>query len=126
MNNRFGSVRVKQLPETLDCEYARLLLSELSKTDRPSIVLDCSNMRQMDRGSSLLLLRCLEEAIKSNGDVKLAEVPNGARRVLERTGMGRLFELFDTTADAVNSFRRLPIDLGSHSFDSLQTSENAA
>ena len=35
------------------------------------MVLDCSNVRQLDRAGIQVLLRCLEEAMKRNGDVKL-------------------------------------------------------
>jgi anti-anti-sigma factor len=129
MRLRVSTVTVKQLPETLNVKYVRTFIGELENVDRPRIVLDCSKIRQMDRSGSLLLLWCLEEAMKSNGDVKLAEVPNGARAILECTGVDRLFEIFNTTIDAVNSFRRLPVDAASHPLvlcDSLQVSENAA
>jgi anti-anti-sigma regulatory factor len=120
---------VKQLPEILDLKYAERLIGELDHIDRPRIVLDCSRIRRMDRIGSLLLIYCLEKALKNNGDVKLAEVPDGARAILQRTGVDRLFEVFNTTADALNSFCRLPIDSASHPLalpNSLQGSENAA
>ena len=74
--------------------------------DRPCIVLDCSQVRQMNRSAIHLLLCCLEEAMKRNGDVKLAGITAGSGRLLERTGVDRLFEMFDTNVEAVNSFRR--------------------
>jgi anti-anti-sigma regulatory factor len=40
--------------------------------DRAYIVLDCSKVGVMDRSAIYLLLCCLEEAMKRNGDVKLA------------------------------------------------------
>jgi len=52
------------------------------------------------------LLCCLEEAMKRNGDVKLAAIPDGVRALLEHTGAGRVFEGFDTTAEALDSFCR--------------------
>jgi len=48
---------------------------------------------------------CLEEAIKHNGDVKLAELPAGSDSILELTGVNRLFDIFDTAAAAVHSFQ---------------------
>ncbi len=42
--------------------------------------------------------------MKRNGDVKLASIPPAAAAILELTRVGRLFETFDSTADAVNSF----------------------
>jgi hypothetical protein len=56
-----------------------------------------------------LLLCCLEEAMKRNGDVKLAAIPAGAEATVE---LIRLFEIFETSADAVKSFR-LPLEVAS-------------
>jgi hypothetical protein len=47
--------------------------------------------------------------MKRNGDVKLASIPPGATAILELTRVDRLFEAFDSTADAVNSFLQFPI-----------------
>lgn len=45
--------------------------------------------------------------MKRNGDVKLAAVPPVGAGLLELTGVKRLFDIFDTTAEAVNSFHHL-------------------
>ena len=74
--------------------------------DRPYVVLDCSNVERLDRSVVEVLLCCLEEAIKRNGDVKLASIPSGADAILELTGVNRLFEIFDTAAGAVHSFHQ--------------------
>jgi anti-anti-sigma regulatory factor len=55
-----------------------------------------------------LILRCLEEAMKRNGDARLSSVREEDKEVLERTGVSRLFEVFDTEADALQSFHQLP------------------
>ena len=117
MTPRVCAVAVKQLPETLNVKQGRLFLGELESCmniDRPCIVLDCSKVRRLDRAGVHLLLCCLEEAMKRNGDVKLAEVAAGARATLELTGVDRIFEIFDTSADAIGSFARLPVDASSH------------
>jgi anti-anti-sigma factor len=106
-------VAVKQLPEKLSVKQGRLFVREVEsclKTDRPRVVLDCSRVRQLDSAGIQVLLRCLEEAMKRNGDVKLAAIPPGAAAILELTRVDRLFETFDNTADAVNSFRRFPTE----------------
>jgi len=104
-------VVVKQVPEMVNKECGRRFFKELESCmniDRPSIVFDCSRVRKMDKAAVYLLLCCLEEAMKRNGDVKLAGIPSGARAQLELIGAHRLFEMFDTEAEAVNSFRRVP------------------
>src|SRR5690349_4895665 len=68
-------VVVKQLPEKLSAEQGQIFLREVEQymsVQRPRIVLDCSQVRQLDSAGIQLLLRCLEKAMKRNGDVKLA------------------------------------------------------
>ena len=105
-------VAVRQLPEKLSIKQGRVFFREVEsclKADRPRVVFDCSKVRQLDSAGIHTLLRCLEEAMKRNGDVKLASVPSGAAAILELTKVDRLFEVFDSTADAVNSFRQFPM-----------------
>src|SRR5271156_869181 len=102
------TVLVKQLPEILSGKPGRVFFRELEScmsSDRPYIVLDCSNVHRLDRSVVDLMLCCLEEAIKRNGDVKLAGLPPGSDSILEITGVNRLFDIFDTTAAAAHSFQ---------------------
>lgn len=104
-------VMVKQLPEKLTGKQGRAFLSEIQNcadTDRPRFVLDCSLIRELDRQALHILLCCLEEAMKHNGDVKLAALPPGAQAFLEITGANRVFDTYATTTEAVNSFHQLP------------------
>jgi anti-anti-sigma regulatory factor len=119
MTNQAGTAIVKHLPETLSLKQQRLFFAEVEScfnVDRPCIVLDCSKMRQMDRSVIHLLLCCLEEAMKRNGDVKLAAIPAEARTLLRVTGADRLFEMFDTSLEAIASFRRLSAGADSNVF----------
>ncbi len=111
MTIRERAVTVKQVPEILDMKHEQIFLGEIQSVmnmERPCVVLDCSNTRQLDRSTVHLLLCCLEEAMKRNGDVKLAALPPGAGEILEQTGAGRIFDIYATTAEAVSSYRRLP------------------
>ena len=132
MTLRVCNVEVKQLPEALTVKQARQFLDELEScmaNDRPCIVLNCSNVREMDRSVTHLLLCCLEEAIKRNGDVKLSAVPAAAREIFELTGVNRLFEVFDTNAEALSSFHLPQINEGLHltaTAGSRRAFENAA
>lgn len=117
MGRRACTLEVKEFPEALNPIRGQLFLSEVQSylhDDRPYIVLDCSKVSEMDRPAIQLLLCCLEEAIKRNGDVKLAAVPAGARATLQLIGVDRLFEIFDTNVGAVNSFHRLSVERAQH------------
>src|SRR5580658_9573068 len=132
MTLRASAVAVKQLPERLNMKHGWIFFRELESCiniDRPCIVFDCSKVRKMDRSAVHLLLCCLEEAMKRNGDVKLAAIQAEPRALLEVTGADRLFEVFDTSAEAVTSFRQFNggADLNLNvSRSSHQVSENAA
>ncbi len=132
MTTGIRSVAVKQLPEKLKGKQARHFVRDIKNCmniDRPHLVIDCSNLRQLDRSVIHLLLLCLEEAMKRKGDVKLSAIPAGAGEILELTGVSRLFDIFDTTADAVKSFDQLRVDAFSQALVSGRShhgSESAA
>jgi anti-sigma B factor antagonist len=115
MTTGLRAVAVKKLPENLSVKNKLTFLHEVGSvmaTNRPRLVLDCSAVRECDSSVIHLLLHCLEEAMKRNGDVKLAAVPPSAAIVLVSTGVARLFETFDTAEEAVSSFHRLPVIAG--------------
>ena len=72
-----GTVTVRHLPVKLDAQerktFYRLLQGCISE-DRPRLVFDCSQLRELDPPAIHFLLCCLEEAMKWNGDVRLAVV----------------------------------------------------
>lgn len=132
MRFRPCSVTVTQLPETVDLRRGRLFFKDLESRiniDRPCIVLDCSPVREMDRFAIHMLLCCLEEAMKRDGDVKLAAVSPSVRKALELTKVDRLFEIYETETDAVNSFFRPQFERalsGRGAQDAGEVSESAA
>lgn len=106
------TVTVRRLPETKNGEQEWAFLEELKsslRVERPRIVLNCAEVSSFSHSSLRLLLCCLEEAMKRNGDVKLSTLSQSARAALESSGMDRLFQIFEDDAAAVKSFQRLPI-----------------
>ena len=113
-NNSVRAVTVHRVPEEVTAIEERSFLRDLQQdveTERPRLVLDCSRVQRMDNATIHLLLCCLEEGMKRNGDVKLASLPPGAQATLRLTGVNRLFEIYATTAEAVNSFRKRPVSI---------------
>lgn len=103
-----GPVIVMELPEQLQSAEAKTFLDELQpllEMDRPAIVLDCAQVQHLDGEGVEILLHCLEEAMKRNGDLKLAAVSPASAVILELMRADRLFEVFDTPQQAVRSFQ---------------------
>jgi len=102
-------VIVKRIPEQFSAKHARAFLVEVRPfllSDRPQLVFDLSQVRQLDSAGVDVLLRCLSEAVKRDGDLKLAAPSAQAEIVLELTRTGRLFEIYHTSTDAVRSYSR--------------------
>ena len=104
-NNR--PVVVKRVPERMNARAARDFLHDVEpflSIDRPQLVFDLSEVLQLDAAGVEVLLRCMSEAHKRDGDVKLASPSQQAAVVLELTRTERLFEIYETSVDAVRSF----------------------
>lgn len=100
---------MKRMPDRLNQKQARMFLRDIQpllNTDRPQLVFDCSLIRQMDAAGVDMLLYCMAEVMKRDGELKLAAVSPQAAVVLELTRTDRLFEVFETSGDAVKSFYR--------------------
>jgi anti-sigma B factor antagonist len=114
-------VTVLQLPEQLTAKAQRDFVRELEcsmDASRPYVVIDCSNVAQLDRSIVHVMLRSLEEAMKRNGDVKLAGISSDVDLMGRFAAVNRLFEIFDSTEDAVESFCKLSFDAASETGES--------
>src|ERR1700691_1638892 len=112
-------VTIEQLPEITSEDQGRRLLGKIQERmsdRRPGLVLDCSGLSQLDKPVLHLLLSCLEEAMKRNGDARLAAVSPSAQGMLKSIGADRLFQIFASNADAVNSFYQHSANLGAIGF----------
>jgi anti-sigma B factor antagonist len=107
-----GPVIVMQLPEQLKRQEVGPFLEELQpllESDRPRLVLDCSQVRHMDSAGVEMLLHCMQETMKRDGDLKLAAISPEAAVILELMRVDRLFEIFNTPDEAVQSFQGIPV-----------------
>lgn len=100
-------VIIKRVPEVLNQKQARIFLEEvrpLLEHDRPQIVFDLSLVRKIDSAGVDMLLHCMKEASRRDGDLKLASLSPEAQLVLDLTRAGRLFETFASSTEAARSF----------------------
>lgn len=134
MKHNTKTVAIKTLPEHLDAANQSALYRELEScinVDRPAVVLDCSRLRDLDSLTIHFLLCCLEEAIKRNGDVRLAELRPEVGHMFRTTGMCELFQTFDDVSEAVQSYQLpmvgyFPADEQNAQIDDQNMQNNAA
>ena len=100
-------VVVKRMPAQVDRFHSREFLREVQpflKADRPQLVFDLALVKQLDAAGIDMLLHCMTEASRRDGDLKLAALSPEAAVVLELTRTARLFEIYETSTDAARSF----------------------
>ncbi|MGB8063288.1 MAG: STAS domain-containing protein [Candidatus Sulfotelmatobacter sp.] len=108
-----GPVVVMQMPEQFtggEVQTFMLELGPLLESNRPRIVLECSQVRSVDSAGVEMLLHSLEEVLKRDGDLKLAALSAEAEVFLELMRVARVFETFPTSEEAVRSFNVVPAD----------------
>ena len=108
-----GPVVVMQMPEQFTGGEAQTFMLEfgpLLESNRPRIVLECSQVRSIDSAGVEMLLRSLEEVLKRDGDLKLASLSPEAEVFLELMRVARVFETFPTSEEAVRSFNAVPAE----------------
>jgi len=76
------------------------------ETDYRFLAIDCSKATHLDAFAIYLLLQCLQEAMKRNGDVRLFGVPDEGKAMLNAEGVDRLFGIYESRSDAVNSYQQ--------------------
>lgn len=129
MIGHLRAVTVHLVPQPANVAGEREFLRELREqvnTERPCLVLDCSNINRMNDATIHLLLCCLEEGMKRNGDVRLGALNADAASALRAAGIGRLFEMYPTTAAAVKSYQQIFTSEPGHSFQHVLAAESAA
>ena len=107
METNSRPVVVKRMPQKLNMRAAREFLHDVEaflNSDRPQLVFDLAQVEQLDSAGVELLLYCMSEAHKRDGDLKLASLSPQAAVMLELTRTERLFEIYETSTDAVRSF----------------------
>lgn len=130
MRNGTRAVSIIGLPDAIEKTSNKAISDDLENcinVDRPAVVLDCSALRTVDRRTLHLLLCCLEEAMKRNGDIRLAALSPEARSVLQSAGVDSLFCCFESVNEAVESYRRPQFEFHSRAKTEERQSEmNAA
>jgi len=115
-----------KLPERVTGKETRLFRATLSSElihDRPQIIVDFSQVKQIDSYALDTILACLVEVSHRDGVVKLAGISPEAATVLELTRMDRIFEMFPTVAEAASSYGVTPAEIAAENVEVVAMAE---
>jgi anti-anti-sigma factor len=79
-------------------------LKDLTNDGRCNLVLDLSEVDYMSSAGLRSLVSALRDCKKQGGDVRLATPSARVSDVLSLAGLDAIFQVFDTTTEAVGSF----------------------
>lgn len=79
-------------------------LSQVIDSGNSQIVLDIAGVDYMSSAGLRELVAALKKVRNLNGDMRIARVSERVYEVLELSGLHTIFRLFDTQAEAINSF----------------------
>jgi anti-anti-sigma factor len=112
LSARGTAVKTKTMTELkvskyLDVREARdfaLRIKPELRENQPCVVVDMSEVEQIDAAALEMLLRCMLKVARHDGTVRLAGLSPQAATVLEITRMDRIFAMFPEAAEAQASF----------------------
>src|SRR5207253_9099759 len=96
-----------KLPERVDGRLARTFARELNRelmNDRPRIVVDLSQVKQIDSDALNTLLDCMVEEANRDGAVKLGRISPEADTLLGLTRMDRVIGIVPYAGGAASNF----------------------
>lgn len=110
LHNTLGNVLIiTPGSESLDAEGARefkqKVLDLISSEDYINVVCDLKSLKYIDSSGLGSLLSILKLLHARGGDIKLANMSKPIRTIFELVSMHKIFEIHNTTEDAVKSFQ---------------------
>lgn len=95
--------------DAIDASNFRQFKSEIAKTLVPDgrLVLDVAGVNFIDSSGLGALVSCLRQAHDSRGEIKVCGLSKPVRALFELVRMHRVFEIFNTSEEAVNSYRNV-------------------
>jgi len=97
------SIVVVNLPERVVAKRTRALVRDLRDqltADSPCVVLDMSDVKEVDHEGFDLLLECFEETVRRDGVIWVRGISAEAATFLELTGMDQVLDYLPETESA--------------------------
>jgi anti-sigma B factor antagonist len=95
MDERFDATVAQKLKDTV---------RTLAERSQLKLVIDLSNTRFIDSSGCGALVASLRVLMKNKGDMKIAGPSAQAKSLFHLTRLHRVFEIYDTVPDALQSF----------------------
>jgi len=105
--NQNGDVTVVAIDDRLEAdtvEEFRTSMHDLAEQGQVKVVLDFTNVSFVDSSGLGGLVSAVRKFRQHDGDIKLACINDNVRPLVEIVRLHRIFDIFDSVDEAVNSF----------------------
>lgn len=102
-----GNVSIVKCSGRFDCDVSsnfKQVIKDLVNDGKVKIVISLADVNFIDSTGLGSLVACLRAANQKEGDVKLCRLQSEIRMVIELTRLHRVFNIFDTEDEAIESF----------------------
>lgn len=109
--DRIGEISAVRMPRRVDVTNTQAFVEAVRgqmADNRRTIVLDFSSTESIDSTALGATVQLFKSLRGQHGDLRLASVSDGVRRVFAITRLDRVFDIFETLDEAVNAGRRAP------------------
>ena len=104
---KIHNIIIVKLQGALEVSIQTLLkekLQDIAAQNDNDVVLDFSNVEFIDSACLGALVALLKRLREHKGDIKMACLTDDVRSIFQITRLDRVFDLFETKEEAVNSF----------------------
>lgn len=104
---KIQDVFIVRLQGSLDVSVQTALkdkLQDFAENNDNDVVLDFTSVHFIDSSCLGALVALMKKIREHKGDIKIAHLSDDVRSIFQITRLDRVFELYDTTDEAVNSF----------------------
>ncbi len=97
------TVNLKRATISYADEFKSILIKDINKGLK-KIIIDLNECEFMDSVFFGALVSALKEIVKGQGEIKICNSTSDAKKMLEHTRATRVFSLYDSREEAINSF----------------------
>jgi len=98
------NLKANRLDAKEAAQLKRNVISLINETEKHDVVFNLSHLNFIDSSGVGVFLSILRFLNSRGGELKLADLTPSVRTILELVSMHKIFEIFDTTEAAVESF----------------------
>ncbi len=102
-----SEITIVEISGRIDASNTPMLDEEMSKVlseGKTKVIVDLSNLAYISSAGLRVFLSAVKKLKKSNGDLRLCGLSPNIMKIFKLAGFNKIFQIFDSEKEAVDSF----------------------